>query len=296
MITADGKLEIFEHFRVDRDLPKHKKQRRKSRAVGDEDGAISDSDMMVGLSNGTVMFDQDDLIGGDFIMGENLSVMPRRKRRRGIWGKFLRLFAHERRTTAVGLDRFFRSLKDSREQVELVEHRTVGYARAIDRARERGQQALLEQLVAGLGAVRAETQLVAMGLPTYVTEETVVRFARKVDRGLRLDWLANFTRMIPDEVAAKKAEADQRCIFDNYVVLHFDRAGDSALMTKEEKRRAKDPILFGMIAGSDKLYFVADWVDEYCDLTLDKMLKVIGKDVLKLNGESLKKRIISITA
>lgn len=62
-----------------------------------------------------------------------------------------------------------------------------------------------------------------------------------------------------------------------------------------KKARAKDPILFGMIANSDKLYFVADWTDDYCDLTLDKMLKVIGKDVLKVNAESLKSRIEKIT-
>jgi hypothetical protein len=31
-----------------------------------------------------------------------------------------------------------------------------------------------------------------------------------------------------------------------------------------------------LIAGSNKLYYVADWVDEYCDLTLEKFIDVIG--------------------
>ena len=41
---------------------------------------------------------------------------------------------------------------------------------------------------------------------------------------------------------------------------------------------------------------MADWTDDYCDLTLDKMLKVIGKDVLELNKSSLVNRIEKIKA
>lgn len=192
----------------------------------------------------------------------------------------MRVFSREKKISVVSLDRFFRSLMDSREQVELVEHRTVGYVRAIEGARARGQRALLEQLVAGLAAVRSETQLVSMGLSTYLTEDAVVRFARKVDRGLRLDWLANFTRVIPDDVAAKKAEADQRCIFDNYVVLHYDPTGKNWSETAAERAKRRDPILFGVVQGRRLLYFVGDWIDEHCDLTLDKVADVLGRQVL----------------
>lgn len=279
MITKDGKLEIFENFRVDRELPKHKKQRRRRRGVvvdgGGEVEEMSDSDMMVGVSSGSIMTSSEFVVE-DTGFGSSI----RRRRRRGIWGKFLRVFAREKKTSAVALDRFFRSLKDSREQVEVVEHRTVGYVRAIELARNRGQRALLEKLVDGLGAVRAETQLVAMGLLTYVTEETVVRFAREIDRALRLDWLVNFTRMIPDEVAARKAEADSRCVFDNYVVLHYDPTGRNRSETAAERAKRRDPVLFGVIQGRRNLYFVGDWVDAQCDLTLDKVADVLGKEVL----------------
>ena len=49
----------------------------------------------------------------------------------------------------------------------------------------------------------------------------------------------------------------------------------------EKERQRKDPILFGAfledkIRGSlgihERLYFLADWIDEYCDLTFDKLL------------------------
>lgn len=40
----------------------------------------------------------------------------------------------------------------------------------------------------------------------------------------------------------------------------------------------KDPILFGKIKETDKLYFIADWQDEHCDLTFDKLIDFMGKD------------------
>lgn len=46
----------------------------------------------------------------------------------------------------------------------------------------------------------------------------------------------------------------------------------------EEERRSKDPILFGVFQDNqsrtviDRFYYLGDWVDEYCDLTLDKMV------------------------
>ena len=38
------------------------------------------------------------------------------------------------------------------------------------------------------------------------------------------------------------------------------------------------PILFGLIRGSDKLYFIGDWIDDICDLTFDELIEVLGED------------------
>ena len=55
--------------------------------------------------------------------------------------------------------------------------------------------------------------------------------------------------------------------------------------TAREEAKRKDPIIFGVIAGSEKLYYVADWVDEYCDLTLEAFIDAIGikKDELHMD-------------
>jgi len=62
-------------------------------------------------------------------------------------------------------------------------------------------------------------------------------------------------------------------------------------MTEKEKEKAKDPILFGVMKNSRNLYFIADWEDEYCDLTLSKMLNVLGKKSLTINNKSVKSRL-----
>ena len=51
---------------------------------------------------------------------------------------------------------------------------------------------------------------------------------------------------------------------------------------KEQRRqiKAKGPILFGVIAGSNKLYFIGDWIDEYCDLRFDDVVKQCTDDFL----------------
>ena len=69
---------------------------------------------------------------------------------------------------------------------------------------------------------------------------------------------------------------EQKELFDDMYVIFTDYTG-SERSNIEESKRAKDPILFGAlkIANqlSSRLYYIADWEDEFCDLTLDKLVK-----------------------
>ena len=103
-----------------------------------------------------------------------------------------------------------------------------------------------------------------------------------------LSWIKNYSKIIPDKVVEVKEKADKLNVFDNYVVLHFSPNNDGEKMTKEEKRKAADPILFGVIKDSNKLYYIGDWVDIVCDLTLDKLLDTIDEEVFEINNASVK--------
>jgi hypothetical protein len=192
-----------------------------------------------------------------------------------LWRKFLRALGEVRVTLTV--EEYFASMKNSVEELKLVNERARGYDAALLAARKNRQTALVEQLEGKLRVLRAETQLVAIGYTRFITEETVVAFTKKASRGLRLDWIRNFARVIPDDVLALKARADELDVFDNYVVLHYDPHGKSWAETQAQRQaRRKDPILFGVLKDSRRLYFVADWIDEFCDLTLEDIADQMG--------------------
>lgn len=86
--------------------------------------------------------------------------------------------------------------------------------------------------------------------------------------------LSRYMREIPDELVETVEKS--RELFDELYVVFTDYTGKEERKVEKE-RRDKDPILFGVFKNgsnvSDRFYFLGDWVDEYCDLTLDKMVE-----------------------
>lgn len=160
------------------------------------------------------------------------------------------------------------------------------YMIALKRANDMGQQALADKLTAELFNNKYESILFAEGFHFKITEEQVVEFIKKTEKGVQIAYVSNFIRPIPLEVIELKQKADKLLVFDNYCVMFYDPEEKSYKKTKEEeeaeRRKKADPILFGMISGSRNLYYVADWIDEYCNLTLDEFINVSGINLEKL--------------
>ena len=178
---------------------------------------------------------------------------------------------------------FFANIKaTSKESFNGYVNRVEKYLTAIHNAKIIGQDALAEKLSREMLANKYESFLAAEGYYYVVTEQQVVDFVKKSERGISLDYMKNFIRPIPDEVVAKIAEADKLEVFDNYVIMHYDPKGKARQDTAKEEAKKRDPIVFGVIAGSTKLYYITDWIDEYCDLTLEKFV-----DTLKIEKDDL---------
>ena len=171
--------------------------------------------------------------------------------------------------------------------------RVEGYIKAIKMADAAGQEALKEKLLQELVINKYESVLYATGNYYAITEDQAVEFANKAEKGVELTYVKNFIHPIPVEIIEKIREMNELEIFDNYVVMHYDPDKTAAKDThgdeyerEREKEKQKDPIVFGIISGSDKLYYVADWIYEYCDLTLQKFAEVLqnegGKEALRL--------------
>jgi hypothetical protein len=146
-------------------------------------------------------------------------------------------------------------------------------------SKEINQQALYEQLSIQLAVTVREQEALVAGCGIKINTDTVEKFIGKVkDRCIKYTLLENFPRTIPSKVRDKIRTIQDLEIFDSYHVLYTDYT-DEALKTNKDKIRERDPILFGSFKFLPKqLYYITDWVDKYCELTMSKLISEIQLD------------------
>lgn len=210
--------------------------------------------------------------------------------------KVFNLFAKkekkEEEIPAMDALKFFSLVKlTSKESAGVYVDRVSKYLTALHNATNIGQTALQEELIRGLITNRYESILFAEGYYYAITETQMVDFVRQCEKGIKLSYLKNFNRPIPQNVIDKVAKLNELEVFDNYVVLYYDPDGNIYKETAQEQAKRRDPIIFGLIAGSRKLYYVDDWIDEYCDLTLEAFIDSLGitKDDIHFDAETIQK-------
>lgn len=150
-----------------------------------------------------------------------------------------------------------------------------------------GQKAAAKELYAKCLYLEKEQALIDKGVTKYVLRTDIDKYINDIaDECVCVIEMKNFDRPIPDEIV--DVVADTMDIFDEFYVVFTDYTGEKRSKVAKE-RRDKDPILFGNIfidgKVSSKMYFIGDWVDEYCDLTLDKMIESMAKEAKKNKEE-----------
>ena len=278
-------LDIFvKPFEIDTALPKYKKDEEEK-----SPSSIRYADFIESNTNTNPLSFPEFNNSGDIDEGNV-------ERKKTIFSKLFKKRNREKKPEMDVLE-FFKEVKlCTDESKRTYIERTEPYLAAIKQAKELGQVALVDKLVESLRINKYESVLFASGYGKKIEESQMVEFARKSDKGIKLVYIKNFTRPIPQDIATKKLALDKLEVFDNYCVLFYDTTGDMSDKTAIEKERERikkaDPILFGMVKGSRALYYVADWIDEYCDLTLSEFLKVSGigegdieiKEKIKIEG------------
>ena len=183
------------------------------------------------------------------------------------------------------------STEDLAKQLEIIDKAIAGWKAA-------GQVAMVEKVQPFRIALVQEKVLVDKGFAQYLTEEQMINFIKKSERGTMVDFLRYYDGIIPDEVIKRKAEADALKIFDNYVIAYYfgdpvkkavalketKEKEEKEKAVKKERAKRRDPIMFGIVKGSRKLFKIADWVTETDDLTLDVIEKALGEEAKKLEG------------
>lgn len=195
-------------------------------------------------------------------------------------------------------DEIFKELKNSRTKVtpegleEYKKNLEVLAAEFI----QTGQYRSLEKIAFLIECVEKEKKVLEVGVDEYIFRDDIDTFLQRrnvKESSIKLISLRDYPRQIPPEIQEKIKKTKK--LFDQMYVLFTDYTSTVTRNYQREqhiKARDRDPILFGVFeskrtdkSGSfienrllnDKFYCIGDWVDEYCDLTLDKFVAMSNK-------------------
>lgn len=137
-----------------------------------------------------------------------------------------------------------------------------------------GQKESLKKLCFLADTLKKEEKLIELGIATYIYKDVIEDYIEHVaDKTVKIVELSRYMREVPDELVETVEKSKE--LFDEFYVVFTDYTGKEERKVEKE-RRDKDPILFGVFKNNgnvaDRFYFLGDWVDEFCDLTLDKMI------------------------
>lgn len=166
------------------------------------------------------------------------------------------------------------------------------------KAEATGQTDLKQRLEFRIRTLARELEMLKThNINTYIEKQHITTYIEQTElREVKITDLASYLREIPDE--AIDIIADTREIFDDFFILFTDYTGEMA-QKAEEVEVERDPILFGVFYDNeanefmDRFYFLYDWEDEYCDLTLDKMIEeyqeISDEEIAKVTTTNIKK-------
>lgn len=163
----------------------------------------------------------------------------------------------------------------------------------VEKYKTTGQKRIIQKMRFLIDCVEKEREAIKLGVDSFVYRSDIEDYIDNVSKNVvKIIELENYPREIPDYIVNIIKDCKEQNVFDQYYVLFTDYTGEEERRV-EKKRREKDPILFGTLQKdignnetllNDRFYFLGDWIDEYCDLTMDKFLKEAGKDKLKSIG------------
>ena len=146
----------------------------------------------------------------------------------------------------------------------------------IELAKQTGQLSLAKKLSENLVIMVKERVLLDNKITKVITGDQICKYIDSIkNHYVKFCELEHFPRVLPKDVITKLENCKNKELFDEYYVLFTDYTDEELLSEQQKEKRKinKDPILFGAFKeNQNRFYFIADWVDEYCDITLDKFL------------------------
>ena len=202
-------------------------------------------------------------------------------------------------------DDFFKKIKDKRQLVtkEMIDNLKEHLASETKQFIDNGQVKSASRLLFHIDCIEREQRVIDAGLNQFVYRDDLDDFMTNVsNQVVKIIELENFERVIPFD---KSKEINRvKNLFDQVYIVFTDYTGREERKV-EKRKRANDPIAFGVFKTGDnriwnhRFYFICDWEDEYCDLTLDKYVsQMVAKgydtpvhEAVPITVEELKLRV-----
>lgn len=177
---------------------------------------------------------------------------------------------------------YFKFVKSKIKETDLpvIQTRLLKVQKLLKNFEEMGQEAPFETLMVELFKLTKHAEAIGSGYTKVVEKSDIDRFMGMVNvdnRIVKYEDFTNFPRPVPKKNQKKILDAKKTGVFDSFKILFLDYSNENLKSTKQ-KIVEKDPIVFGVYKEDpSKHFFITDWVDEVCDLTLlqfvDKMKK-----------------------
>ena len=152
----------------------------------------------------------------------------------------------------------------------------------LEKYKKTGQVKAAKKLAFHIKSILKEKEIIDLGITKFSYRDDIENYIDNIAKDVvKIIELKNYPREIPDELVETIEKTKD--IFDEMYVLFTDYTGE--VEKKVEKER--DPILFGSFIDrtvdemSQRMYYLGDWIDEYCDLTLDKLVSQTNKSIVK---------------
>lgn len=195
------------------------------------------------------------------------------------------VFMIEKENTNIELNpaEYFERVKEKKNHITDEELKNVydNCLELLNKYNITGQKKGMKKLMFHLECIEKEREIVKMGIDTFIYRDDIEDYIDNVAKDIvKIIELENYEREIPDEIVELINKVKDK--FDQLYVVFTDYTG-KVEREVEKERRERDPILFGTFQNQinrtviDRFYYLGDWEDEYCDLTLDKMVNETEK-------------------
>lgn len=180
---------------------------------------------------------------------------------------------------------YFDHVKGLKNKVDNEEQQLVidNALKMINKCKLTKQTTMAKELSHQVDLALRELNAARRGFDIFIYRKDIESYIDKVEgKAIKLIELERYTREIPDDVIDKITLANE--IFDRLYICFTDYTDKHAKKVAKE-RREKDPILFGAFLDKedektenkvyveDRLFFIADWTENNCELTLEEMVR-----------------------